>query len=307
MGIRDKKILIAGATSSLLSGAVDGLAADNEVWALGRFGDAAARDRLEAAGVRTFRWDKGVDPLDGLPDDFTHVADAVKTPFEGYETAIRRACVGVGQLMAHCRRAESFLFVSSTAVYTRLAPDHVYVETDPTGGFSPHDPPYATSKIAAEGTVQAFARTLGLPTTIARMNVSYGPHGWGGLPLYYLGKVREKAGPIPVSAPGGATCLTPIHTEDVERHLPLLWKVASVPTTVVNWGGDDVVSEAVLIGHIASLCGLEVELEYRNDARTPCAADPTRRLELIGPCTVGWRDGLERTIRAFAPDALVPG
>jgi hypothetical protein len=71
----------------------------------------------------------------------------------------------------------------------------------------------------------------------------------------------------------------------VERQLPLLWRAASVPAPVVNWGGDDVVTEAELIGHIGHLSGLRPVLELRGEARAPCAADPSRRRQLIGPFT----------------------
>jgi nucleoside-diphosphate-sugar epimerase len=304
MEIQDKKILMAGVTASLLPGTAERLAGQNEVWGLARFSDPEVRERLESQGVRTARWNKGIDSLDGLPTDFTHVIDAIKTPFEDFATAVRRACVGVGQLMTHCRQAEAFLFVSSTAVYTHIAPDHLYVETDPTTGYSPHDPPYAISKIAAEGTVQAYAETLGLPTVIARMNVAYGPHGWGGMPLHYFGFLsREQR--VPVSAEGGSACMTPIHTDDVERQLPLLWAAASVPAPVVNWGGDEVVTEAELIGHIGQLCELSPVLELRAEARAPCAADPTRRQDLVGLCNVSWRDGVARAIEAHFPGSVV--
>ena len=47
-----KKILLTGPTSTVgLPVALD-LAADNEVWGIARFGNAAAKERLEAAGVR---------------------------------------------------------------------------------------------------------------------------------------------------------------------------------------------------------------------------------------------------------------
>ncbi len=301
--MRDRKILITGATGQLLSEATEQLVEENEVWALARFTDEAARARLEAAGVHTFVWETGVTSLDGLPEDFTHVVHAAKTPFDDFATAIELTCVGVGQLMTHCRAARSFMFVSSTAVYTPIAPDHLHAEADPTGGYSPHAPAYAISKIAAEGTVRAYASTLGLPSVIVRMNIAYGPRGWGGLPLHYYSYVRNGQ-PVPVDVADGSMCMTPIHTDDITRQLPRMCEIATVPAIVVNWGGDEVVTQAELIRYMGEITGTAARVIQRDDARAPVAADPTRRRELIGDCTVGWRDGIARTVEAHFPGSV---
>lgn len=301
--MRDHKILLTGATGQLFSEATEQLAEANEVWALARFTDKAARERLEAAGVHTFVWETGVSSLDGLPEDFTHVVHAAKTPFDDFATAIELNCVGVGELMTHCRAARSFVFISSTAVYTPLAPDHLHVETDPTGGYSPHAPAYAISKIAAEGTVRAYAWTLGLPSVIARMNIAYGSRGWGGLPVHFYHYIRDGE-PVPVCVADGSMCLTPIHTDDITRQLPLMCEVANVPATVVNWGGDEVVSQAELIRYMGDITGVATAFVQRDDARAPVAADSNRRRELIGDCTVSWREGIARTLEAHFPGSV---
>ena len=62
-----KKILITGATGQVARPIAEALAADHEIWALGRFSDVAAKEALCRRGVRTWQWDMGSDGLDGLP------------------------------------------------------------------------------------------------------------------------------------------------------------------------------------------------------------------------------------------------
>ena len=108
---------------------VETLAREDDVWCLARFTDEAARARLEAQGIRTFRWELGAGGLAELPDDSSHVLHAAAYPgLDGgtWERVISVNCVGAGELMTHCQRAEAFLFVSMTAVYSQQPPGHLY-------------------------------------------------------------------------------------------------------------------------------------------------------------------------------------
>jgi UDP-glucuronate 4-epimerase len=295
------KILVTGGTGQVLGPATRALSRQHEVWCLGRFGDAAARAELEADGVHTFQWEIGA-PLAGLPSDFTHVVHAAWHREEhDFDVAIGENCAAVAALMTHCRSAEAFVFVSTFGVYQRLAPNHAHAETDPLRGDTPWRPAYGLAKIAAEGTARALAQVLGLPTTIARMNCACGPSGWGGMPAYYCRLVLAgEAIPVP---PGGGY-MNLIHTDDVARQLPLLWQVASVPATVVNWAGDETVSAAEVVAEIARLTGVDGGTVEVADARGPFASDNVRRLGLIGRCEVPWRDAVERTVAAHFPGAF---
>jgi UDP-glucuronate 4-epimerase len=302
-----KKILVTGGTGTVLFDAVLQLAAGNEVWCLARYTDAAKRAELERAGVRTFAWDTGNGDLERLPRDFELVFHAARAATgQPHHEAIRANCVGVAQLMTHGRDAEAFVFVSSTAVYTPVSPDHVHVETDPTGGYSPGDPPYAIGKIAGEGTARALAEVLGIPTLIARMNIGYGPHGWGGLPVRYYRHIREGL-TVPLIRADGATWMTPIHSDDCARQVPLLLSAAAVPARIVNWGGDHVVSEREVIEWIGSITGRAWEVVEVDNAGAPCAADSRLRRKLIGDCTVHWREGIAATIAAHFPGEVDDG
>jgi nucleoside-diphosphate-sugar epimerase len=299
-----KKILITGATGQVARPVAEALAKDNEVWCLGRFGDAEARQELLSHGIRTWRWDMGTECLDGLPDDFTHVMHSAFHRGDGrdFNATVDINCGAIGRLMMHCRRAEAFLFVSTGAVYAHQSLDHRYTETDALGGRALWFPTYPICKIASEGTVRALATTLSLPTTIARLNVAYGPYGHGGVHILFLRKIIAGQ-PIEIPQVGQNWC-SPIHTDDVARQVPLLWSVATAPALVVNWGGDDVVGMTDAMNYLAQLSGSAAIYANSDVTRETHAFDNTLRKSLIGECTVGWRDGFRRTLEVHLPDLV---
>jgi nucleoside-diphosphate-sugar epimerase len=301
-----RKVLITGATGQVARPVAEMLAKEDEVWCLGRFGDLALERELAAQGMRTWRWDMGQDDLDGLPGDFTHVMHAaVLRDSDDFDAAVEVNSVAAGQLMSHCRRAEAFLFVSASAVYARQAREHRHAETDPLGGLATWMPSYPVGKLAAEGAVRAFARTLRLPTVIARLNVACGPRGHGGLPVRYF-RLMLAGEPIEVPRDGENWCM-PIHTDDIARQVPLLWQAASVPARIVNWGGDAVVSVRELMAYVSEITGVPARFTASEVTRDTFAYDNTRRQALIGGCVVGWQQAVWQTIEAHFPGAVIRG
>ncbi|APY96363.1 NAD-dependent epimerase/dehydratase family protein [Burkholderia pseudomallei] len=299
-----RKVLITGATGQVARPVAEALAAQDEVWAIGRFGDAGVEHALRAKGVKTWRWDMERDTLDSLPDDFTHVLHAaVRRGEDGdFDRAIEINTVATGRLMTHCRHAESFIYVSSGSLYARQALDHPYAETDPLNGVAHWLPAYPIVKISCEGVVRALSATLGLPTVIARLNVAYGPYGHGGVPvLLYRQLLAGKPVPVPREGQNWASL---IHTDDLVRQVPLLWEAASSPALVLNWGGDDAVGIQDCLQYVADLTGVDARFERSDVTRETYAFDNTKRRALIGDCTVHWKDGVRRTIETHFPGAV---
>ncbi|MFE5630742.1 NAD-dependent epimerase/dehydratase family protein [Streptomyces sp. NPDC056463] len=302
-----RKILITGATGLVARTAAETLAEHDEVWCVGRFTDPEVERRLTDRGIRTRRWDMADmarNGLDGLPDDFTHVLHAaVERGGDGdHENVVTVNSAGTGRLMTHCRTAEAFLFVSTSAVYAPQPLGHLHTEADPLGTESAFLPTYPVGKLATEGAVRALAVTLGLPTTIARLNVAYGPHGHGGAPVI-LYRSMLAGEPIAVPPQGQRYC-SPIHTDDIARHVPGLWAAATVPATVVNWGGDEVVGVQDLMTHIAELTGTPADFVPSDVTRPVVAFDDTRRRSLAGDCAWTWRDGVRQVLAAHFPGSV---
>jgi nucleoside-diphosphate-sugar epimerase len=300
------KILITGATGQVVRGAAYELAERNEVWCLGRFGDPAVRAELESRGMVLAHWDMANDTALDVPDDFTHVLHAavLRENYQDFDAAVDVNCLGAAVLMHHCRNAHAFLHVSTTGVYKPLAPDHLNLETDPLGGArgTIHEA-YGVGKLAAEGTVRALARVLGLPTTIARMNVAIGPYGHGGVVARFYHSLAAGE-PIPIA--DEPTWCSPIHTDDVARQVPALWDAAAVPAAIVNWCGDEAVSTDDLMAQIADLAGLALTTRVGDSPLRMTAADPTKRRAITGPCRIPWREAVRLAMEAHFPDAVKP-
>jgi nucleoside-diphosphate-sugar epimerase len=301
--LRDRKILITGPAGQIAYPLTAWLAADNEVWGIARFGNEEDRDRVEALGVTTRRCDIASGDFDGVPDDFTHVVHlaAAQPPGLDYDEAIRVNAEGTGLLLHHCRRAEAALVMSTHSVYRpHPDPEHVFGESDPLGDASPtHSPTYSVSKLTQEAVARSCARSLGLPVTIARMNASYGPNG--GLVAYHLDAV---AAGQPVTTRWDPCRYSPIFQDDINLQVGDLLVAASVPATIVNWAGDEVVTVQEWCGYAASLLGTTAVVDVTEIPGTlrGSVADVTRRAAITGPCTVGWQEGIRRTLAGRVSD-----
>jgi len=298
------KILVTVATGQVALPVAEALAPDNEVWAIARFRDTTARQRLEAAGVRCVTVDLVAGDLTGLPDDFTYVLNFAVAKAGRWGADLDGNAGGVGFLMEHCRRATAFLHCSSTAVYQPNG-HHTFSEDDPLGdnhrvfeAFMPFMQTYSISKIAAEAMARECARRLQLPTTIARLNVPYGDNG--GWPAMHVEMLLGGAA-IPIHD-GSGNLFNPIHEDDVVAMLEPLLAAASVPATVVNWGGDDAVGIEEWCGYLGGLIGVEPQFVKTDQTISSVNIDLTRMHELVGHTAVPWRDGFRRMVVTRHPE-----
>jgi len=93
---------------------------------------------------------------------------------------------------------------------------------------------------------------------------------------------------------------SPIFEGDLAGHLDGLLSVASVPATIVNWGGDEPVTAQEWCAHLGELSGRTPNIEVRPvpGSQRGVALDVTRRLSLTGPSAVPWREGMRRMYEA---------
>jgi UDP-glucuronate 4-epimerase len=298
------KILIAGGTAPIIRPITEALAAEHEVWVIARFTAPGVKDQLRARGVRTWRWDMGRDSLDGLPTDFTHVLHAAVHRGESgdFDGAIEANVAGVGRIMTHCRRACAFIYVSTGALYAEHGLDHLYSETDPIAAVASWLPAYPVVKISAEGAVRALAAALGVRTVIARLNAVYGSRGQGGIPVLLYREMLAGT-PVPIPQKAGQSLTSLLHADDLVRQVPLLWKVATSPALILNWGGDEAVGIQDCMAYIASITGVQARFVRGNVMRQTYAFDNTKRRALIGDCSVHWKEGIQQTLETHFPGA----
>jgi nucleoside-diphosphate-sugar epimerase len=298
--IRGEKILVTGPTSQVGWPVVRALAPENEVHGVARFGDAAKRERLEAAGVRTWQRDLAEPDLGDLPSDFDRVLNFAVVRSGDFDYDLAANAEGAARLLAHCAGAKGFLHCSSAAVYEHQGQTPAR-ENDPLGdNHRVMMPTYSLTKIAAEATIRFAARQWNVPTVIARLSVPYGDEG--GWPWYHL--MMMKAGqPIPIHA-DGPNLFNPIHEDDITAMIPRLLEIADVPATVVNWGGSEAVSIEDWCAHLGTLTGLEAQLEVSARALGALPIDVTRMHERIGETRVPWREGIRRMVASRNPELL---
>lgn len=302
-----KRVLVTGVTGWVAGPVAAALAAQgNTVFGAARLRDAEARERLEQRGITPVTIDLAKGDFANLPSDLDLVLHFAVAKADNFDLAFRVNAEGSADLMAAVAATspglQGFLHCSSTAVYE---PVHgsPRKETDLLGDSHrpmPGMPTYSISKIAAEVLVKHTSRRLGVPTVIARLNVPYGDdYGWM---LFHLIMMERGMGvPVHVEAP---TDYTPIHSDDIVRSIPYLLSLATAPATIVNWGGDEVVSIEDWSNEMGRLTGL-----------TPTFAPTTATIASIVPdlerlhatgfrSQVGWREGLRRLVATARPDLL---
>ena len=299
-----EKILLTGPAGRIAFGLARSLAGDNEVWGIARFGDPASREKVEQLGVTTRTLDIADGDYGDLPTDFTYLlhlaADFSPTD---YDRALRVNAEATGFVLEHCRGAKAALVMSTVTTY-KPHPDpwHPFREDDPLGDAGvPPSAPYSVTKIAQEGVARYCARSLDLPVTIARMCAAYSDQG--GLAAWHLDAV---AAGQPVQTRWDPMPYSPIHDDDICGQLEPLLDAASVPATIVNWGGDEPASVQEYSAYFGELLGVDAKVVVEEIPGVSCGSvgDHTKRSSITGPSRVGWRDGFRRLAEHFYPDRV---
>src|SRR4029079_13827568 len=88
------------------------LAAENEVFGLARFGDAAARAELESAGVTCIRVELAAAAFSAVPNDVDGVLNLAVAKTKSFDHDLAANAESVGLLMQHSSSVEGFLHFS---------------------------------------------------------------------------------------------------------------------------------------------------------------------------------------------------
>jgi nucleoside-diphosphate-sugar epimerase len=135
------------------------------------------------------------------------------------------------------------------------------------------------------------SRAIGLPLTIARLNVWFGAGGG-----HFTNLFDDVVAGRPVVTRDGLCIYSPAHEDDIHPQVEPLLDAASIGGTTVNWSGDDAVELTEAAAFIADLTGMPLRIQTGSvsDTLSGVAVDPTRRRSITGPSTVAWREGLRR-------------
>jgi hypothetical protein len=113
-----------------------------------------------------------------------------------------------------------------------------------------------------------------------------------------------KAGHPITLHPERPNLFNPIHEDDILATVPRLLEAASVPATIVNWGGEQASIEewCALLGE---LTGLVPTFEETPNTIGSVFVDLTKMHHIAGATDVGWQDGIRRMVEARHPELLV--
>lgn len=294
--LRNSTVLVTGASGLFGSALALALAADNEVIAAARFGDADTRRRLDAAGATTVAFDLADPDQRALPehvDIVFHCGAAVpgkNTQAEMFEINTQAS----GRLVSRYRECRAFVHCSTAGVYARKT-EGSYTETDLVGVDRHPNPDYPLSKIAGEQLVRFLSLEYGVPAVILRIFALYGPGG--GFPTQLMQKVAAgESVPLPPLRP---ILQSPMfETDFVEKAIAAV-SVASVPALTINFAGVEQVSveeytrlAGEFLGHPTTY--VDVPVGY-----SPSPADTTAMVAALGPTRVSTAEGVRRVVETF--------
>ena len=305
--LRGTRILVTGPAGQIAFPVCEALARETAVWGIARFSQPGSRERCERAGVRCVEVDLGDPDWSGLPESVDYVLHLAVTmpPGLDYDHALRVNAEGTGLLFSRFRSARAAVSVSTCGVYASAKDPAEPLREDAPLGMTPqaYAPTYPASKIGQEAVARFAAREWKLPVTIARMNVSYGANG--GLPAYQLDAMLAGQ-PVPLLAGRRSIC-NPIHEDDIIASVPGLLAAASVPATILNWGGDEAVDVEEYCRHLGKLIGKEPRFVETPEGIHHFCLDATRRRAATGPCRVTWREGMRRMLADRHPELALRG
>lgn len=206
---------------------------------------------------------------------------------------------------AHDMDVQKLLFLGSTCIYPRMAPQPMPEDCLLTGPLEPTNEWYAIAKIAGLKMCQAYRKQYGrdyisaMPTNLYGPGDNYSPTGSHVLPAFIAKMHQAKVnGDKSVEIWGTGTPRREfLHVDDLSDALVFLMKSYS-GDVALNVGVGEDISIADLARLVAETVGLDVELTF--DSSKPDGT-PRKLVDVSRLTALGWtaqtnlRDGLRRT------------
>jgi GDP-L-fucose synthase len=205
---------------------------------------------------------------------------------------------------------DRFLFLGSSCIYPRLAPQPIKEEYLLTGHLEPTNDAYAIAKIAGIMQVQAVRRQYGrhwisaMPTNLYGPGDNFSPEGSHVLPAMIRRFVEAKeAGATSVTNWGSGSPLREfLHVDDLASALVFLLENYDSPETInVGTGMDQSIREISEL--VARTVGFDGAVEWDNTKKdgTPRKLLDVGRLRALGWAPrISLEDGLRQTVDWYA-------
>jgi len=206
--------------------------------------------------------------------------------------------------------ARKLLFLGSSCIYPKLAPQPLHEDALLTGPLEPTNEWYAIAKIAGLKMCQAYRKQYGFDAIVAMPTNLYGPgdnfhpensHVVPGLMRRFHAAKQENANEVSIWG-SGRPLRELLHVDDLADALVMLMQRYS-SGDMINVGSDDETSIADLAASIARIVGYQGQLVF--DPSHPDGT-PRKRLDSSKLRSLGWAPridldtGLRETYAWFA-------
>jgi dTDP-glucose 4,6-dehydratase len=311
-----RKILVTGGAGFIGSNFIRFLRRERrnaEIIVLDKLTYAGNLDNLrEFMGLKGFRFVRGDIGDARLVDELLPGVDVVYN--FAAETHVDRSILEAGSFVKTDVLGTYVLLQRSLKArlprFVQVSTDEVYGSTA-RGSFRESDPvqpnsPYSASKSGADLLVRAFHRTYGFPAVITRSSNNYGPyqHPEKFIPLFITNAIEGK--PLPIYG-DGSNVRDWIYVEDNCRAIELVGR-RGVAGEAYNIGAGEEHPNIEIARKIIELTGADEALlafvsdRPGHDWRYSLDA---RKIRALGwRPRVGFDEGLERTVRWYARNAL---
>ncbi len=210
---------------------------------------------------------------------------------------------------SYVNEVKKLLFLGSSCIYPKLAPQPLKEEALLTGELEPTNEPYAIAKIAGIKMCESYRRQYGcnfisaMPTNLYGINDNYHPENSHVLPALIRKFVEAKEKELPsVEIWGsGSPKREFLHVDDLADACLFLMENYD-EEGFVNVGAGEDLSIADLAGLIKTQVGFEGTLTFDHSKPdgTPRKLMDVRKLTDLGwKASISLEEGLERTIREF--------
>lgn len=207
------------------------------------------------------------------------------------------------------------LFLGSSCIYPKLAPQPLREEYLLTGALEPTNEWYAIAKIAGLKMCQAYARQYGfraisvMPTNLYGPDDNFDPESSHVLPalIRKVHEAREAGRPFITLWGSGTPRREFLHVDDLaDACVFLMQRYESEQPVNIGWGRDLTIRElAEAIAEVAGYCG-ELRFDASRPDGTPRKLLDTSRLEALGwRPRIALREGLRSTFEHYSAQRRV--
>ena len=285
--LKNKKILVTGASGMFGTQLCRQLAPMNEVWGLASFNHIGKEDLLAGWGVNIVKRNVVTDSISDIPEDFDIIFHELVILYEAdKDAAVTRDANAyfTGRLMEQCFRSKAIVFGSTGGIYQSST--KYDKETDAPGSVGW----YATSKLGMEYIGTYMCRKYSIPGVILRY---YWPYGSEQGRITRMMKSIRNGESVSISS-SQEDRYQPIFIEDIGNLTIGAVPFADIDPPIYNMAGMEEIAWSQQAKMIGEAIGVVPKFDMSPEPRLSHLADISKLTSRIGAPQVSLKDGIQR-------------